>query len=99
MVNCRAGVGLLEATAVCEGKEVWFCERAHQLALDKFKPLAFRYKQGMIKSSFMITILCQGLGVTCWVGSSLSECHVPFQVSVGQHRYTSEDLPEAIMAQ
>ncbi|EPY78064.1 hypothetical protein CB1_001130008 [Camelus ferus] len=44
-------------------------------------------------------IHCLGLGVTCWVGSSLSECHVPFQVSVGQRRYTSEDLPEAIMAQ
>lgn len=41
------------------------------MALEKFnrqilKPLTFRYKQRMIKTSFTIAVLCQGLGVVCW---------------------------------
>lgn len=69
-----------------------FYERVHWLALDKFKPLTFKYKQWMIKTSVMIAILCQGLGVAGWVGSSLTGCHLPFQVSVAQRHSTSEDL-------
>ena len=69
-----------------------FYQRVRWLALDQFKPLTFKYKQRMIKTSFIITILCQGLGVAGWVGSSLSGCHVPFQVPIAQHHCTSEDL-------
>ncbi|KAB0368453.1 hypothetical protein FD755_020219 [Muntiacus reevesi] len=59
-----------------------FYERIHWLALDKFKPLTFKYKQRMIKTSVIIAILCQGLGVTGWAGSSLTGCHLPFQTPV-----------------
>ena len=69
-----------------------FYQRVRWLALDQFKPLTFKYKQRMIKTSFIITILCQGLGVAGWVGSSLSGYHVPFQVPIAQHHCTSEDL-------
>lgn len=69
-----------------------FYQRVRWLVLDQFKPLTFKYKQRMIKTSFIITILCQGLDVAGWVGSSLSGYHVPFQVPIAQHHCTSEDL-------
>lgn len=71
IVACRAKTGLLEDPTVGYRKGGVLLWEAPQVDLEKFnrwrlKPLTFRYKQRMIKTSFTIAVLRQGLGVVCW---------------------------------
>lgn len=53
-------------------EEGWFWERARWLTLEKFKLLTFS-KRGMMKTSFLIAVLCQVLGVAGGLGVHLTD--------------------------